>query len=83
MKANEAIREIMKETNVSQSTLANRTGLTRQAVYERLKQKSNSSKDPHSLATSAFVQLVKGLDYKVVVMPSSARTPKDSYEVDG
>ena len=82
MKANEVIRTILKDTHVSQSTLANRTGLTRQAVYERLKQKSSTSKDPHSLSTAAFVQLVKGLDYKVVLMPASARTPKDSYEVD-
>ena len=74
MKATEAIRIVMKECEVGVSKLANRLNIIQPLVSQRLQQQNISVK--------LLSEMLRVLDYKVVVMPSDSPTPKDGIEVE-
>lgn len=74
MKTNEAVREIMKQQSVGVSALASRIDKTPRLVSDRLSQ-SNISIDKLN-------ELLRVLDYKVVVVPRSRMTKTGEYEVE-
>ena len=74
MRANEAIREIMKEQEVGVSKLADRMNKKQSTISERLKQ--------DNISLSKLNEMLRVLDYKIVVMPRNISTPKNSYEIE-
>ena len=74
MKAVEAVRAIMKEQNVGTNKMADRMGKPARLVSDRLNQEH--------ISIVKLNEMLRLLDYKVVVMPVSDRTPKNAYEVD-
>ena len=74
MKAVEAVRAIMKEQNVGTNKMADRMGKPARLVSDRLNQEN--------ISIVKLNEMLRLLDYKVVVMPVSDRTPKNAYEVD-
>lgn len=74
---------IMKEAGITYAALGRRVGMSLSNVHDKLVgQHSKDAEIPHTMKVPMLVKLANGLDYKVVLMPASARTPKDSYEVD-
>ena len=74
MKTNEAVREIMKEQEIGVSALASRIGKTPRLVSDRLAMEN--------ISIGKLNELLRVLDYKVVVVPRSRVTKKDEYEVE-
>ena len=74
MKSTEAIKEIMKEQNVTATALGKRIGKTQKVVSDRLRLEN--------LSTDKLNEMLRALDYKIVIMPADTRLPKDSYEVE-
>ena len=74
MKTNEAVREIMKEQEVGVSTLASRIGKTPRLVSDRLAMEN--------ISIGKLNELLRVLDYKVVVVPRSRVTKSGEYEVE-
>ena len=74
MKTNEAVREIMNQQEVGVSALASRLGKTPRLVSDRLSQEN--------ISIEKLNEMLRVLDYKVVVVPRSRVTKKDEYEVE-
>lgn len=74
MKATEAVREIMKEQEVGVSQLANRLNRKQPATSNLLAQEN--------IGIAKLNELLRVLDYKVIIVPRDTRLPKDSYEVE-
>lgn len=74
MKANEIIREIMKLKEVRPSMLASRLNIKNNVLSERLGQRN--------LSTEKLNDMVRAMDYKIVVMPRECRIPDNSFEVE-
>ncbi len=75
MKTVEAIKSIMRTQKVTQAVLAKRIGLaSQQTIGMRFSQKT--------ITTEKVAEMCKALGYKMVLMPDTAPTPKDSYEVE-
>ncbi len=74
MKANEAVREIMKQHGVGLTALASRIDKTPRLVSDRLSQEN--------ISMEKLNELLRVLDYKIVVVPRSRTTKTDEYEVD-
>lgn len=81
MRISDAIKMIMKDMHVNQSELARRTGLSRQAVYYRLREMGKTRDKKHSLGVDALVQLANGLNYKVVLLPKTSQVSVGGYVV--
>lgn len=74
MKATEVIREVMKEKEVKPSTLAARLNIKNNVLSERLGQKN--------ISMEKLNEMLRMLDYKVVIVPREARVPDGGYEVE-
>lgn len=77
MKATEALREIMKVKGIRPCVLRNRLGMdaSRNSVLMmRLTQEN--------ISVGKLNEMLRVMDYKLVVMPSSERISGDSYEVE-
>ncbi|MCD7957885.1 MAG: hypothetical protein LUG93_19465 [Lachnospiraceae bacterium] len=74
MKANEIIREIMKIKEVKPSVLASRLNIKNNVLSERLGQKN--------ISTEKLNEMVRVLDYKIVIVPRESRIPEGGFEVD-
>lgn len=69
-----AIREIMTEQGVGVSKLAGRLGKKQNLISERLSQ--------NGMTFEKANEMLQMLDYKIVLMPKSAATPKGGFEVE-
>ena len=74
MIASEAVREVMKEQGVGVTRVANRLNKSPRLVSERLRQES--------LTTPKLNELLRALDYKIVVIPKGSRVPDGGYEIE-
>ena len=74
MKTNEAVREIMAQQEVGPSVLASRIGKTPRVVTDRLAQEN--------ISIEKLNEMLRVLDYKIVITPRSRVTKKDEYEVE-
>ena len=74
MKATDAVKEVMKRLGVTQTALAKRTGTAQPTVAMRLNQ--------DNLSILKLNEMLRVMDYKVVIMPASATTPKDGIEIE-
>lgn len=74
MKANEIIREVMKLKEVKPSVLASRLNIKNNVLSERLSQKN--------ISIDKMNEMLRVLDYKIVVIPRESRVPEDGFEVN-
>ena len=74
MKAVEAVRAIMKEQDVGTNKMADRMGKPARLVSDRLSQEN--------ISIVKLNEMLRLLDYKVVIVPRASRVPEGGYEVD-
>ncbi len=74
MKFGLAIREIMKAKGVGVTMLAARIGIGQPTATERLKR--------NTITSDKLIQILRVLDYKLVIMPREARLPEGAYEIE-
>lgn len=74
MKANEAVRDIMKSKDVGTKILAERMGKPARLVSDRLSQ--------DNISIDKLTEMLRLMDYKIVLVPRDAKLPKDSYTLD-
>ena len=74
MKTNEAVRDIMKQQEVGVSALASRIGKTPRLVSDRLSMEN--------ISIEKLNEMLRVLDYKIVIVPRSRTTKSGEYEVE-
>ena len=74
MKTGEAVRSIMKEKGVGTNALAARLNKKQNVISERLGQEN--------ISVSKLNEMLRVLDYKVVLVPRESRVPEGGYEVE-
>lgn len=77
MKARELIKVIMEKHDVSNACMADRLNITQAALWDRL-----NSKKVKDIPVSLLSEMLRALDYKVVIVPRSSRITSDGYEVE-
>lgn len=81
MNGREIIKDIMSRFNITNATLANRLGITPAALWDRIDTQPRKGKPRKDIPVSLLSEMVQVMDYKVVVIPSTARVPKDGYVI--
>lgn len=74
MKAMEAVRAIMTEKSVRPADLSGRLGIKQNVLSERFTQKN--------VSIAKLDEMLRVLDYKVILVPRTTRTPDGGYEVE-
>lgn len=74
MIAMEAVKEVMKLKEVRPAMLCDRLGIKSNVLSERFKQKN--------VSVSKLNEMLRLMDYKVVVVPREARVPDGGFEVE-
>lgn len=74
MKWNEILRDIMEKKEIGPKIVADRLGKKSNVISERLSQEN--------ISIVKFNEMLQVSDYKLVVMPQSARVPADCYVVE-
>lgn len=70
----EAVREVMKRKEVRPAVLCDRLGIKSNVLAERFKQKN--------VSVSKLNEMLRLMDYKVVIVPRESRIPDGGYEVE-
>ena len=74
MRTVDAVREIMKAQDVGVNKMANRLNKSSRLISERLSQEN--------ISISKLTEMLRVLDYKIVLLPTETHTPKGGYEVE-
>ena len=74
MLAMEAIKEIMKLKDIRPAVLCDRLKIKSNVLSERFKQKN--------VSVEKLNDMLRAMDYKVVVVPREARVPEGGYEIE-
>lgn len=74
MKTTDALRQIMKEQNVGVAKMAGRLNIRQNTMSERLTQQN--------LSVAKLNEMLRVLDYKVVILPRETTIPKGGIEID-
>ena len=77
MKAREITKVIMDKQGVNNASMAERLNITQAALWDRL-----NTKKAKDIPVSMLSEMLRALDYKVVIVPRSSRLPSDGYEVE-
>ena len=77
MKGREIIKAIMDKQGESNADLAGKLGITQAALWDRL-----NSKKVKDIPVSLLQEMLRVMNYKVIVVPRSTRLPSDGYEVE-
>ena len=77
MKGRDIVKEIMKEQGVTNTVMASRLNITQAALWDRI----NSSK-VKDIPLSTLNEMLRALDYKIVIVPIDNRVPDKGYKVD-
>lgn len=80
MNNREIIKMIMKEQGVNNSALAKRLGITQATLWDRLDTTPRKGKPRKDISVALFSEMLRALDYKVVVVPENARI-RDGYVI--
>ena len=78
LKASEAIREVIKRKDVSQSVLRDRLGIPKEkscTLSQRLRQ--------DNMSVDKLNEMLHVLDYKIVIVPREARVQKVALKLGG
>ena len=74
MKVMDAIKEVMVHKDVKQAALRSRLGISQQALSARFTQEN--------VSIGKANEMLRAMDYKIVIMPREARIPEGGYEVE-
>lgn len=74
MKATEAVREVMKEQAIGVNKMAARLDKPSRQISERLSQSN--------ISVVKLNELLRVLDYKILIVPRESSVPKGGYEVE-
>ena len=74
MIVNKIIRKIMETKDVKLTVLASRLGVNKSTMCERLTQEN--------MSTDRVIEMLRVMDYKIVVMPNECRLPNGAYEIE-
>lgn len=74
MLAMEAIKEIMKLKDIRPAVLCDRLKIKSNVLSERFKQKN--------VSVEKLNDMLRAMDYKVVIVPREARVPEGGYEIE-
>lgn len=74
MKTGDAVREVMKIKEVGVNQMADRLGKSPRLVSERLSQQN--------ISIAKLNEMLKVMDYKILIVPRSTRVPSDGFEVE-
>lgn len=74
MKTTEIIREIMREQDVGVGKMADRLDKKSNVISERLGQEN--------ISMTKLTEMLRVLDYKVLIVPRNATVPKGGYEAE-
>ena len=74
MKTSNAVREIMKEQKIGVGKMADRLEKSSRLISERLSQEN--------ISVTKLRELLRVLDYKIVILPRDTSVPKGGYEVE-
>lgn len=74
MIAMEAVKEIMKLKDVRPAVLCDRLKIKSNVLSERFKQKN--------VSVEKLNDMLRAMDYKVVVVPRDTRLPEGGYEIE-
>lgn len=77
MKAREVVKVIMENLSVSNATMAGRLSISQAALWDRL-----NTKKVKDIPVSTLNEMLKVLDYKVIIVPRETRVPTNGYSVD-
>ena len=82
MTGREIIRDIMSKEEITNSILANRLGITQAALWDRIDTQPRKGKPRKDIPVSLLAEMLRMMDYKVVVLPKSARVSEEGYVID-
>ena len=74
MLAMEAVKEIMKLKDIRPAVLCDRLKIKSNVLSERFKQKN--------VSVEKLNDMLRAMDYKVVVVPRETRIPEGGYEIE-
>jgi hypothetical protein len=74
MIAMEAVKEIMKRKDIRPAVLCDRLKIKSNVLSERFKQKN--------VSVEKLNDMLRAMDYKVVVVPRDTRLPEGGYEIE-
>ena len=74
MKPMEIVRAIMELKDIRPAVLGSRLNIKSNVLSERFKQKN--------VSVDKLNEMLRVMDYKIVIMPADGKLPKDSYEVE-
>ena len=77
MKGREIVKSIMKQKKVTNADMAARLQITQAALWDRL-----NTKKTKDIPSSTLTEMLRPLDYKLVVVPRNTRLPADSFEIE-
>lgn len=77
MTSKELITMLMREQNITNAEMAARLSITQAALWDRLNPKKSNN-----MTVKKMTDMLKMMDYKLVVVPRKSRVPSDGYEVD-
>ena len=76
MKGREIVKAIMEQKAVSNADMAARLQITQAALWDRL-----NTKKAKDIPSSSLTEMLRHLDYKVIIVPRSTRLPEGGYEL--
>ena len=77
MKGREIIKAIMDKQGESNADLAAKLNISQAALWDRL-----NSKKVKDIPVSLLQEMLRVMNYKVIIVPRSTRLPSDGYEVE-
>ncbi len=77
MTSKEIVSTLMRVQGVSNAEMAAKLNLTQAALWDRL-----NSKKTNNMTVGKLKDMLKMLDYKIVVVPRKTRMPNGGYEVE-
>lgn len=77
MRGRAILKEVMKIKDLSNADLAKRLNVSNATIWERL-----NNKNVKDIPVSLLAQMLRAMDYKVMVVPNNTRTPTDSFEIE-
>ena len=77
MRAREIVKAIMDKFGTTNAVMASRLNISQAALWDRL-----NNKKVKDIPVSTLSEMLRALDYKVVIVPRSSRIPSDGYEVE-
>lgn len=78
MNGRDCVKQVMEDMNVSNAELAGRLGVTQATLWDRL----NNKKVKSGLSAALVSEMLRAMDYKVIVVPRSSRIPAGGYELE-